>query len=381
MVAATVAPAAAYNAPGPRWPGKTIRYYDTLPRSFGWSVKAAAKAWNKSGAKVRFKEVTKRGRAQVVVGFGDTHGSAGYASIGKQSGAYVHLVRQKLDRDQYANMGRLIAHEFGHVLGLDHVPPGGCKLMDAAWPTDCRVPRESWQYHCRWLARDDIRGAVRLYGGKVRLSKLFCAREAAPPQLLDVAFTGGTPVGTPLEITWREPKGVKPQSMVYVNAYEAGRCRGDSDALMLSADSVPVASGRWVDTSRVADVPGTYCYEVQVQGRYGRGAAAIRSLVTREPTPVAPPVVGQLVEYPDDYYDYSVDVLMAPDTYLRVDVSPAGQCRTSPESGSYADPLTGTTWGLSGIPLGASCLSFSAIDVRGTASPPVTREIVHAPRP
>ncbi|MCB0900469.1 MAG: hypothetical protein KDC40_16790, partial [Actinobacteria bacterium] len=79
-------PAQAYNAPGPRWPGTTIRYFETLPKSYDWSLREATKAWNRSGARVKFRQVKSRPKAQVVVGFGDTHGYAGYASIGLQRG-------------------------------------------------------------------------------------------------------------------------------------------------------------------------------------------------------------------------------------------------------------------------------------------------------
>jgi len=43
MLALAAAPASAYNAPGPRWPGKTIRFHETLPKSWNWGIRQAVK--------------------------------------------------------------------------------------------------------------------------------------------------------------------------------------------------------------------------------------------------------------------------------------------------------------------------------------------------
>ncbi|MEZ5185011.1 MAG: snapalysin family zinc-dependent metalloprotease [Candidatus Nanopelagicales bacterium] len=376
-------PAQAYNAPGPRWPGKTIRYYNTLPKSFDWSLRAAARAWNRSGARVSFREVKSRARAQVVVGFGDTHGYAGYASIGRQRGAYVHLVRGKVRADGRADMGRLIAHEFGHILGLDHVKPGGCKLMEAGWPTDCREPAQPWLYNCRWLAKDDTRGAVHLYGGRVRKSKLFCAHEAKPPQLRDVRFSGGDSTDSPLTVTWTAPKGVRAGSTVEVGVNEASRCQGDATDTRLGGANVAVKAQRWVDDTFVAEDTGIYCYEVRIVNRWGQGAAPLRQLVDRSPVPPAAPIVRSLVEYPDEYADYVVDAVVPDGADLHVDVSGSGQCTTVYDDSrwSIASFLDGTRWDLYDVPVGPVCLSFYSVDADGVASTAVTREVVHAPRP
>jgi len=86
-----------------------------------------------------------------------------------------------------------------------------------------------------------------------------------------------------------------------------------------------------------------------------------------------------ITEYPDDYYDYQVDVAVPEGATLHVDVSPSGQCSTTPQEYSLADQLTETTWSLWGIPEGPSCLSFFAID--RVPSAPLMVEVVHSPRP
>jgi hypothetical protein len=224
------------------------------------------------------------------------------------------------------------------VIGLDHARPGGCKLMEAAWPSDCKQPRQPWFYNCRWLAKDDIRGAIKLYGGKPRLAKQFCLREPEPPQLRDVRFNGGENTESPLQITWTAPPGLRPGSLVEIGVYEASRCNGNPNAKQLDASSAAAEAGRWTDDSYLAQENGDFCYEVRVLNRWGLGASPIRQQVTRAAVPPAPPVIGAIVEYPDDYYHYSVEVTVPGNASLHVDASQ--QCTTSydPSRGRWPTP-------------------------------------------
>ena len=82
--------------------------------------------------------------------------------------------------------------------------------------------------------------------------------------------------------------------------------------------------------------------------------------------PPAPPVIGAIVEYPDDVYDYGVDVTLPADADLHVDA--AQQCTTSYDQSrwSIADPLQDGRWGLYDVPTGPVCLSFYAVDWDGS---------------
>ena len=74
----------------------------------------------------------------------------------------------------------IVAHELGHVLGLDH-ETGVCATMNPTVGNDhttlCPTP-PSGMWTCRLLQPDDVRGAVKLYGGRVRpwRGSSFCNR-------------------------------------------------------------------------------------------------------------------------------------------------------------------------------------------------------------
>jgi len=67
-------------------------------------------------------------------------------------------------------MALVIAHELGHVLGLGH-ENSVCATMnayiDVNHPANCAAPPPG-TWVCRLLRADDVRGAVKLYGGTVR---------------------------------------------------------------------------------------------------------------------------------------------------------------------------------------------------------------------
>ena len=106
----------------------------------------------------------------------------------KAGDAYVHRVGGRIvgaevgiqtGHDRY-EMALIVAHELGHVLGLDH-EDGVCATMNRAVGNDatshCPIP-PAGMWTCRLLQPDDVRGAVSLYGGTVRpwRGSSFCPR-------------------------------------------------------------------------------------------------------------------------------------------------------------------------------------------------------------
>ena len=178
VLALTVIPTASgYRLEGGRWSTRTISYYNEVP-AYAWAVDSAAFAWNSSGAHVRFVKAPRR-EAKVLLGI-RWFTPLGEAQVDRTGGRiYGAKVGIRSGQDRYT-MALVIAHELGHVLGLDHAD-ATCATMNTHLAGDhlehCAAP-PARMWVCRLLRADDVRGAVRLYGGSVRPIRgpEFCAR-------------------------------------------------------------------------------------------------------------------------------------------------------------------------------------------------------------
>jgi hypothetical protein len=170
-LAVAVPEASAYRVSGSPWPGGLVRYHNAAGDQ-AWAVKEAVSAWNRSGARVRFVPVP-RARAQLLIQHVPERGCPGYAraTVGYRRGAIARVWIPRLDRASPGCNGygiaRAVAHELGHVLGLGH-EDRGCAAMnpEGSFQGSRLCDRlDLWNWRCRLLEHDDVRGAISLYGG------------------------------------------------------------------------------------------------------------------------------------------------------------------------------------------------------------------------
>ena len=148
-------PAGAYHLEGGRWPTATITYYNEVP-AYAWAVDTAAYAWNTSGARVKFVKGSRRD-AKVLVGI-RWYKIAGDAYVQRTNGRFVSAkVGIQSGQDRYT-MALVVAHELGHVLGLEPIWPARQRLDDRERGSRRRLgPRERGRGDRRWL-RSRLRG-------------------------------------------------------------------------------------------------------------------------------------------------------------------------------------------------------------------------------
>ena len=308
--AVPVGPADAYVVGGSAWPGGRIPYAVTDARLRA-PAREAARAWNRSGARVNLVEVPRR-RARVLVRFGDLATGYGYATIGRQAANTVSVGPGSSDP-------ALFAHEFGHILGLDH-ETRGCVLMSPAYLVGCPRPRHDWQRLCSPVRRDDARGAARLYGGRVRRFKTFCdiAPPPRPPVGIDVRPGRTGPRAYRPIVRFRAPGGAY-AAVVEVTRF-TGTCPRSAAAALGRDDAVSFyrelgtsanTSRDYRRTTRAGQIltlrepadrefpraAGSYCYRLVTNDRFGRQSRAATLVYVHRPVlPPIPPVVSVTLE-------------------------------------------------------------------------------------
>jgi hypothetical protein len=163
----TAGQASAYWIAGKPWPHKRVTYSSVGPPQTKATVDRAARIWNRAKVGYRFQR-RPPGKSDVLIsGYaGRCNGQSyiGYPGARASSWLYVAPCPRRL-------MALVVAHEFGHVLGLGH-EWRWCSLMNSGvgpsgTPHLCqRRPLSYWIKHP--LLPDDVNGARALASQRAR---------------------------------------------------------------------------------------------------------------------------------------------------------------------------------------------------------------------
>jgi hypothetical protein len=283
--AALVPGAAGYRVEGRAWPGGTIPYYNAASDQ-KWAVAQAVRAWNTSGARVQFVAVPRRDAQLVVRSTGRRSCASARATLGYGGtpSVWIWTAGSATSRcDRYWAAGAL-AHELGHVLGLGH-EDRGCAAMNSSGnrrgPSACDSA-EPWEWRCRLLEHDDIRGAVAAYGGRVRAPRADPTCDLYPPIRTPryIASTIDRELGV-LRISIRRPEapaipsflGSRPMQESYVRIWADGPCPATYDARS-PRYRWPAAPGETAEiVQRVPASRGDQCLSIWALDGLGRPSA------------------------------------------------------------------------------------------------------------
>lgn len=303
LVVDTVTPATASRRASYAWSGRKIRYFETVPSKWDWSLSTAISKWNGAGGGIRFVRTTNRRAAQLTIAYGATGTAAGMATVGGTRHAFVQLSSRyrtvdALDAFHRVQVLGVFTHELGHVLGFGHTA-ARCSLMSPVLDVaGCGVLPASLPgyYDCRTIDAPLATRFVRLYGGRARTPGTWCPLDQLPPVLAGVAFSGGP--SAPVTVRWAQPAFVPAGSQMVIRTWETDVC--GEPPRSASAEHLPVTDGAWQrvpsvpvvteDATQAAGTAGTagtrvvvapraVCVSVQLVNRYGAGHPAVSGLV------------------------------------------------------------------------------------------------------
>jgi hypothetical protein len=285
----------AYHFHANKWPNGVVPYYNAAPDQ-AWAVASAVRAWNQSGAHVRFVAVP-RAKAGLVIEeqANKVYCLEGHASLGHVPGAHVvifpaHGITIACNRYWAA---RVMTHELGHVLGLLH-EDRSCASMNATGSMrgglECG-PTPVWDWRCRLLEPDDVAGVAAVYGGKARpaVTPELCPLYAAikPPRSLRAAFD---PVDGAVTLSFTRPAAATiPSFVASARARQREAFAITTASSTCSAPDAGAGAPRYLWHAKVGDVErimlpavsGDHCYSVWAVDRFGRASDIAATLSVR----------------------------------------------------------------------------------------------------
>ena len=230
-----------------------------------------------------------RSRANLTIGYGDTRGSAGLATVGRTTRAWVHLNRvydtaDALDAHNRVEVLGIFAHELGHVLGFNHTS-AACSLMSPVLDVNgCGVvtPATPGYYRCRTLDSSLVGRFVRIYGGRARyIASTWCLIDPLP-SALSVSFHGDE--DSPVTVSWGRPTYLPAGSSVEISHWSDVTC--GAPPVWTAIDHIEPTAGSWRDLA--AEDAFDNCFSARLVNRYGAGRSSVGATLLR-PAPGTSP--------------------------------------------------------------------------------------------
>lgn len=264
------------------WRGSRITYYETVPAKWDWSLSGAVAKWNAAGASIRFVRTTDRRRADLSIGYGQTDGAAGVATVGRTRHARIRLNPSydrvdALDAHNRVEVLGIFAHELGHVLGFGHTA-ARCSLMSPVLDVSgCGEVSDAHPgyYGCQTIDKPLVGRFVLRYGGRARYSTASWCLIDPLPSALSVSFAGGRT--TPVTVTWGRPRYVPSGSRVQIRHWNDTTCAAPPP--WAGTEQTSAGSGRWQDLA--PEDAADNCFSAQLVNRYGVGRTSVQATVVR----------------------------------------------------------------------------------------------------
>ena len=282
--------------------GREVTYFNSVSQH-DWAVRQAVRAWNRSGANIRFVPAH-RGKAELVINAGSAPGTGRTETTFRDEGAKPGDAQVSIPspsaasrRDERFTVALIATHELGHVLKLDH-EDSGCATMNSVIvngaPARCRQPPPG-KWDCRLLEEDDVRGVVALYGGTPRLrGPKFCPKvqpKPKPPPPVSPESVGAVRVlpsfgrSPRVTVRWRNGDSAKIRASVVARA--RGHCPDEPSAgETKTVPAEPGSEGRVTFSLQLE----RSCYAVWLRDRSGSLSRRPATAWLDPPPPPRPPV-------------------------------------------------------------------------------------------